>query len=259
MSQSHRQHFFESMKPFLGQSARKSGNKYPRKSSGETPHYYGHRQRLRDRFMRVGKEALADYELMELVLFRALPKGDVKPLAKRILGNFDDDFNAALTAPAKELMNIDGVGPAVIAEMKIIEAVAQRLAQARVLNKNAISSWDDLMHYCKTVMAHRDIEYFRTLYLDRKNFLIADEGHAKGTVDHVPVYPREVVKRALELNASALILVHNHPSGDPSPSEADRVITNQIIEAGATMNIEVYDHVVIGKEEDFSFRTNGLI
>ncbi len=267
---SQKYHFFESMKPFMrpqtasGQKRHQeeggAGGKYSRYGKDEElPHYYGHRQRLRDRFMRVGKEALADYELMELILFRALQKGDVKPLAKKILANFNDDFNVALTAHPSELMKIDGVGPAIVAEMKIVEAAAQRLGQARVVNKDALSSWDELMHYCKTVMAHRDIEQFRILFLDRKNFLIADEAQAKGTVDHVPVYPREVVKRGLELNASAIILLHNHPSGDPSPSQADLQVTQQIIQACDSVAIEVYDHVVIGKEEDFSFRANGLI
>lgn len=252
--------FFENMKPFrrpqTAHGQRRGGKSLP---GDELPHYYGHRERLRDRFLRVGKEALADYELMELILFRALPKGDVKPLAKKILAKFDDDFNTAITAPTKELLAIEGVGPAVVGEMKIVEAVAHRLAQAKVLGKNAISSWDELMHYCKAVMAYRDLEVFRILFLDRKNFLIADEAQAKGTVDHVPVYPREVVKRALELNASAIILLHNHPSGDPSPSDEDRVITTQIIEACATVGVEVHDHVVIGRAEDFSFRGNGLI
>lgn len=255
-------HFFEAMRPFLrpqtasGQRRRQNGN-YSNDES--KPHYFGHRERLRDRFLRVGKDAFADYELLELILFRAIPKGDVKPLAKSILEHFDGDFNSALTAPANELLKIDGVGPAIVGEMKIVEAVAQRLAQSRVLHKNAVSSWDELMHYCKSVMAHREIEQFRVLFLDRKNFLIADEEQGRGTVDHVPVYPREVVKRGLELNASAIILLHNHPSGDPSPSQADLDITNQIIQACDSVNIEVFDHVVIGKGEDFSFRANGLI
>ncbi len=259
-------HFYESLKPFMRpqtsgnyRQAKKRGSKAKTSSQDEVPHYFGHRQRLRDRFLRVGKEALADYELLELVLFRAVPRGDVKPFAKRILSHFDDDFNQAISATAQELLNIKGMTPAIVGELKIVEAVAHRLAQSKVLQKEAISSWDELMRYCKIVMAHRDLEVFRILFLDRKNFLIADEAQAKGTVDHVPVYPREVVKRALELNASAIILLHNHPSGDPTPSEADLNVTKQIVAACETVGVEVYDHVVIGATEDFSFRTNGLM
>ncbi len=258
--------FFEALNPFrTPQTASGQRKQYSRKNQyhyqnqNERPHYYGHRERLRDRFIKAGKESCADYELVELLIFRAIPRGDVKPLAKRILEKFDDDISKALSAPPKELMEIEGVTPAIAGEFKIVEAVAHRLAQSRVIGKNAISSWDELMHYCKAVMAHRDLEQFRILFLDRKNFLIADESQAQGTVDHVPVYPREVVKRALEHNASALILLHNHPSGDPSPSREDIEITKQIISACDALGVEVYDHVVIGRAEDFSFRANDLI
>ncbi len=253
-------HFFDAVKSFRKpQTANAQQREFSKHQQFDKPHYIGHRQRLRDRFLRVGKEGLADYELMELILFRAIPKGDVKPLAKNILAHFNDDFNEALTAPSHELLKIEGVSPAIIGEMKIVEAVSHRLAQSKVMGKNAISSWDELMHYCKAVMAHRDLEQFRILFLDSKNFLIADEPQAQGTVDHVPVYPREVVKRALELNAAALILLHNHPSGKPDPSEADIVVTRQIVNACKTVNIDVYDHVIIGKEDNFSFSANGLL
>ncbi|MGR3722142.1 RadC family protein [Abyssibius alkaniclasticus] len=222
------------------------------------PHFHDHRQRLRARFMAAGGAALADYELLELVLFRAIPRRDVKPLAKQLLAEFGD-FNHVISAPPARLSQVQGVGDAVVQELKIVEAAAHRLGQARVLGQNALTSWAALMEYCKTTMAHRETEQFRILFLDRKNVLVADEPQAKGTVDHVPVYPREVVKRALELNASALILVHNHPSGDPSPSSADIAMTTQIRQAASALGIVLHDHVIIGKERDFSFRADGLL
>lgn len=229
------------------------------KKTGSEPHYHHHRQRLREKFMRSGSSALADYELMELILFRTIPRRDVKPLAKRILEAFENDFNKALSAPHSELIKIQGVGEAVAGELKIIEAAAHKFAQAKVMHKDVIASWDALMDYCKTAMAHRQTEQFRILFLDRKNTLIADEEQQKGTVDHVPVYPREVVKRALEINASALILVHNHPSGDPTPSQSDIDMTARIADAANSIGIEVHDHVIIGKEHDFSFKTAELL
>ncbi|MEM9736568.1 MAG: DNA repair protein RadC, partial [Pseudomonadota bacterium] len=164
-------------------------------------HYHNHRARLRQRFLSAGAEALADYEMLEIVLFRAIPRRDVKPLAKALLAQFGD-FNAAISAPVAQLMQVPGVGDAVICELKVVEAAAHRLARTRVMNRPVLSSWSVLIDYCKTAMAHRETEQFRILFLDRKNVLIADEAQATGTVDHVPVYPREVVKRALELNAS---------------------------------------------------------
>jgi DNA repair protein RadC len=224
----------------------------------DNPHYHDHRQRLRARFMAAGGAALADYELLELVLFRAIPRRDVKPLAKKLLTEFGD-FNRVISALPARLTQVQGVGDAVVQELKIVEAAAHRLGQARVLGQNALSSWAALMEYCKTTMAHRETEQFRVLFLDRKNVLVADEPQAKGTVDHVPVYPREVVKRALELNASALILVHNHPSGDPTPSDADISVTNQIKSAASALGVTLHDHVIIGKARDFSFRAQGLL
>lgn len=217
-----------------------------------------HRKRLRERFMDGGASALPDYELLELVLFRAIPRRDVKPLARSLLDIFGD-FNGVVSAPPTRLAEVAGVGEAVICELKIVEAAAHRLARARVLRKQVISSWDALLDYCHTSMAHRETEQFRILFLDRKNILIADEEQARGTIDHVPVYPREVIKRALELNAAALILVHNHPSGDPTPSEADITVTNQIHDACQTMNIVLHDHLIIGRSAELSFRTEGLL
>jgi DNA repair protein RadC len=222
------------------------------------PHFHHHRQRLRERFLSAGAASLADYEMLELVLFRAIPRRDVKPLAKKLLALFGE-YNGVISAPPARLREIDGIGEAVICELKVVEAAAHRLARARVLNRPALSSWAALMEYCKTTMAHRDTEQFRILFLDRKNVLAADEEQARGTVDHVPVYPREVVKRALELNASAIILVHNHPSGDPTPSQADIDMTKQIELAARAVGIVIHDHVVVGKERDASFRAMGLL
>lgn len=229
-----------------------------RKPAAADDHLKGHRRRLRARFMRAGADGLHDYEMLELVLFRAIPVRDVKPLAKRLLSHFGD-FNRVISASPKALAEIQGVGEAVIQELKIVEAAAHALARARVLHREVISSWAQLMTYCKTVMAHRDTEQFRILFLDRKNVLIADEPQQEGTVDHVPVYPREVARRALELNASALILVHNHPSGDPTPSEADIDMTRLIEAALGAVGVTVHDHVIIGKASDTSFRDLGLI
>lgn len=229
----------------------------PRASVPE-PHFHNHRSRLRDRFMQAGSTALADYEMLELVLFRAIPRRDVKPLAKQLLAQFGD-FNRVISAPAARLAQVQGVGAAVVQELKIIEAAAHRLGQARIMGRNALTSWAELMAYCKISMAHRETEQFRVLFLDRKNILIADEVQSQGTVDHVPVYPREVAKRALELNASALILVHNHPSGDPTPSDADINMTHKIQSATDALGITLHDHIIIGKEKDASFRSLGFL
>ncbi|MFO1176577.1 MAG: DNA repair protein RadC [Paracoccaceae bacterium] len=226
---------------------------------GRLPSYIrDHRLRLRERFMAGGAAALPDYELLELVLFRALARQDVKPLARRLLETFGD-FSAVISAPVARLEEVQGVGPAVVQELKIVEAAAHRLARARVMNRPVLSSWDQLLDYCRAAMAHRQTEQFRVLYLDRKNVLIADEEQARGTVDHVPVYPREVVKRALELNASALILVHNHPSGDPTPSQADILVTNQIRDAAEVMGMALHDHLIVGKSRALSFRSEGYL
>ncbi len=217
-----------------------------------------HRARLRERFMQGGATALPDYEMLELVLFRAIPRQDVKPLARRLLDRFGD-FNRVLSAPPARLAEVEGVGPAVTCELMIVAAAAQRLARARVMQRPVLSSWDALLDYCHTAMAHGEVEQFRCLYLDRKNVLIADEELARGTVDHVPVYPREIMRRALELNASALILVHNHPSGDPTPSEADIAMTARIAHAAEVMGVTVHDHLIIGKGRETSFRAGGLL
>ncbi|MEQ8899791.1 MAG: DNA repair protein RadC [Roseovarius sp.] len=217
-----------------------------------------HRQRLRARFLDGGARAMPDYEMLELVLFRAIPRRDVKPLARTLLETFGD-FAGVISASAERLLAVSGVGEAVICELKVVEAAAHRLAQARVMNRAVISSWDALLSYCRASMAHRETEQFRVFYLDRKNVLIADEEQARGTVDHVPVYPREVVRRALHHNASALILVHNHPSGDPTPSAADIDMTAQVARAAEVLGITLHDHVVIGRAGEVSFRADGYL
>jgi DNA repair protein RadC len=231
----------------------------PSAMTGRLPSYIAdHRQRLRDRFLQAGGTALLDYEMLELVLFRAIPRQDVKPLARLLLDTFGD-FNRVITASPARLQLVKGAGPAVVLELKLVEAAAQRMMRARVMQKPVLSSWDALLDYCHTIMAHRETEQFRVLFLDRKNVLIADEEQAKGTVDHVPVYPREIVKRALELNASALILVHNHPSGDPTPSEADISMTSQVQDACQALGLTLHDHLIIGKERELSFRAQRLL
>lgn len=226
---------------------------------GKQPSYIrDHRKRLRDRFLSGGPDALPDYEMLELLLFRAIPRQDVKPLAHMLLQRFGN-FNSVLSAPPEQLLDVPGVGEAVLCELKIVEAAAHRLAQSRVLQRPVLSSWDTLIDYCHTAMAHRDIEQFRVFYLDRKNTLIADEEQARGTVDHVPVYPREIVKRELQLNASALILAHNHPSGDPTPSDADITMTQMVKTAADALGLTLHDHIIVGKSCELSFRSQGLI
>lgn len=227
-------------------------------SNGAEAPRHAHRTRLRQRFTKGGADAVPDYELLEMILYRALPRGDTKPLAKALLKRFGD-LNHVLAAPDARLREVEGVGDRVIFELKLIEAIGHRMARARVIRKPILSSWDALLDYCQTAMAHRDLEQFRVLYLDRKNVLIADEAQADGTVDHVPVYPREVVKRALELNASALILVHNHPSGDPSPSQSDIDMTYAIRAAAEVLGLVIHDHLIVGKARQLSFRAEGYL
>lgn len=227
--------------------------------AGKQPSYIAdHRQRLRARFMAGGAAAMPEYELLELVLFRAIPRRDVKPLARALMDRFGD-FNRVITASEARLRDISGVGDAVIIELKIVEAAAHRMARSKIMKTQVLSSWDALVDYCHTTMAHRETEQFRVLYLDRKNVLIGDEEQARGTVDHVPVYPREVAKRALELNASALILVHNHPSGDPTPSASDIEMTQRVHAACEALGLTLHDHLIIGKSQELSFRTEGYL
>lgn len=238
----------------------------PKRASGgngsgdgeDKPDYLGHRERLRARFLSGGADALADYELLEMVLFAAFRMGDTKPLAKRLIARFGS-FADAIAAPVERLKEVDGVGDAVVAVLKTVEAAAVRLARGRVLNRPALSSWDALLDYCAAAMGREQTEQFRVLFLDRKNVLIEEEVHQRGTIDHTPVYPREVVKRALEVGASAIILVHNHPSGDPSPSRADIQMTREIQAAAKALKIDLHDHLVIGRGKHASFKALGLL
>lgn len=230
----------------------------PGRTTKDAPGHLGHRERLRERFNRGGAEAMPDYELLELVLFRAIPRQDTKPLAKALIARFGT-FGDVLAAPAARLKELKGVGDKVVFELKLIQAASVRMARNTVMSKPALTSWSALIEYCTAAMAYDDREQFRLLLLDRKNLLIADEVQQRGTVDHTPVYPREIIKRALELSASAIILVHNHPSGDPTPSQTDIDMTRQIVEAAAKLNITVHDHIIIGRSGHTSFRALKLI
>ena len=212
----------------------------------EAPHYHGHRERLRDRFRDAGADALSDYELLEMVLFRALPRRDVKPLAKALITKFGS-FAETVHAPETLLKEVSGLGDSAITEIKLIAATASRVAKGQVKQKTMLSSWSSVIDYCRASMAFADKEQFRILFLDKRNQLIADELQQVGTIDHTPVYPREVVKRVLELSATAIILVHNHPSGDPTPSTAHIQMTKSIMAISSPLGIAVHDHIIVGK------------
>jgi DNA repair protein RadC len=219
----------------------------------ETPHYHGHRERLRMRFYGAGPEALSDYELLEMALFPALPRRDTKPLAKALLKRFGS-FAEVIHAPEARLREVDGIGDASITQLKLMAAAASRVAKGEIRRSIALSSWNDVIAYCRTGMAFADKEQFRILFLDKRNQLISDEVQQVGTVDHTPVYPREVMKRALELSATAIILVHNHPSGDPTPSQADIQMTKAIVDIAAPLGISVHDHIIVGKNGHSSLK-----
>lgn len=224
----------------------------------EKPHYAGHRGRLRERFLKAGAEALPDYELLELLLFLGQTRADMKPVAKRLLKRFGS-FGAVISAEPKLLKEVDGVGDAAIGALKLAQAAGLRLLRDQVMGRNVIASWQALLDYCQARLGFEKTEQFRILFLDRKNGLIADELQQKGTVDHTPLYPREVVKRALDLGASAIIMIHNHPSGDPTPSKVDIDMTKEIVEAGGRLGIAVHDHIVIGRGRHVSFKSMGLL
>ena len=222
------------------------------------PLHTGHRQRLRDRFRKGGADALPDYELLELILFRAIPRRDTKDLAKRLIARFGS-FAEVVNAPEPRLKELAEVGDAVIAEFKLVQAAALRLMKGGLSEKPILTSWQAVLDYLKAVQGFEQREQFRILFLDKKNRLIADEVQGRGTVDHTPVYVREVVKRALELSASAVLLAHNHPSGDPTPSRADIEMTKLIIEAAKPLGIAVHDHIIVGKSAHTSFKALRLI
>jgi DNA repair protein RadC len=224
----------------------------------ETPHYHGHRERLRERVYSAGPDALSDYELLEMALFAAIPRRDTKPLAKELLKKFGS-FAEVVHAPVPRLREVDGIKDASINQLKLIAAAASRIAKGELKERTRLSSWNDVIDYCRASMAFSDKEQFRLLFLDKKNQLIADEVQQTGTVDHTPVYPREVIKRALELSATALILVHNHPSGDPTPSQADIQMTKAIINIATPLGIAVHDHIVVGRGGHASLKGMRLI
>ena len=230
----------------------------PSKPAEKAPHYLGHRERLRERFLAAGSEALSDYEMLELILFRAQPRGDLKPLAKELLKTFGS-FAETISAPVERLKKIKGLGDASVTELKLVQAAANRLLRGEVKRRPVLSSWTSVLDYYRVTMAFEDKEQFRVLFLDKRNQLIADEVQQTGTVDHTPVYPREVMKRALELSATAIVLVHNHPSGDPTPSRADVQMTQSIIEVAVPLGISVHDHIIVGKHGNASLKALKLI
>ncbi len=230
----------------------------PPKAPSTAPHYFGHRQRLRDRFRQAGGDALSDYELVELLLFSAIPRRDVKPIAKALIARFGS-FAAAISADRAALAAVPGLGDAAIDALKAVREGAVRLLRADAMATPVLGSWQKVLDYCRASMAHGATEQFRVLFLDRKNALIADEEQARGTVDHAPVYPREVVKRALELAASAIIMVHNHPSGDTTPSKADIDMTRAVAKAAEAVGVVLHDHIVVGRTGHASFKGLGLL
>jgi len=225
---------------------------------GAEKHYEGHRQRLRQRFRAVGQEGLADYELLEILLFRSIARADTKPLAKALLKRFGS-MGEVLGAPERLLREVPGCGPAVAFDLKLVAAAAQRMLKDDIRGREVLGSWAQVIDYCRSAMAFESREQFRILFLDKKNALIADEVQQVGTVDHTPVYPREVVRRALELSATAIILVHNHPSGDPTPSRADIDMTKLIIDTAKPLGISVHDHIIVGKTGHVSLRGQKFI
>jgi len=222
------------------------------------PHYHGHRDRLRARFAEKGAEALADYELLELYLFRSIPRRDIKPLAKTLIAQFGS-FAEVISAPIEQLTEVKGISEKTAIDLKVIRAAATKLGQESLMGRPVLSSWSALLDYCRSAMQFERKEQFRVLFLDKKNRLIADEILGHGTVDRAPVYPREVMKRALAHEATAIILAHNHPSGDPTPSQSDIDMTNQMIAAMKPLGVTIHDHLIIGRDNIASFRTLGLM
>jgi len=235
----------------------RAGKPISKAASGD-PHYAGHRQRLREKFVANGSAALADYELLELILFRSIPRRDVKPLAKSLISHFGS-LAEVIAAPAGRLGEVKGLGPTAAADIKLIHAAALSLTGSEMRRKTVLGSWSQVLDYCRAAMAFEEKEQFRLLFLDKKNQLIRDEVQQVGTVDHTPVYPREVVKRALELSSTAIILVHNHPSGDPTPSRADIDMTKTIIDIATPLGIQVHDHIIIARDGHASLKGLQLI
>ncbi len=228
------------------------------KDAPKFPITLGHRQRLKQRFLQGGADAMQDYELLELVLFRAIPRRDTKPLAKALIKRFGS-FAEVVSAPPEQLREFDGVADAVVMEFALVKAAALRLAKGQVVKREVLGSWEEVIDYCRAAMAFAPREEFRILFLDKRNRIIADEVQQRGTVDHTPVYVREVVKRALELSSTAIILVHNHPSGDPKPSRADVDMTKQIVSSAKSLGIIVHDHIIVGRDGTSSLKALGMM
>ena len=241
------------MKPGSGDLLRPLEDRAPSPVSAE-----GHRARVRARLLTAGPDAIADHELLELMLFLALPRRDTKPIARALLTRFGS-FAGVISAPVADLRTIDGLGDAGLAALKTVQAAALRLVKADITDRPLLTNWDRLMDYLGAVLSRERVEHVRILFLDNRNRLLADEAQGRGTVNHTPIYPREVVKRALELHATALILVHNHPSGDPAPSADDQAMTRAIAEAASALGVVLHDHVIIGNGRWFSFRQSGLL
>jgi DNA repair protein RadC len=227
-------------------------------STGAKPHHLGHRERLRQRILKNGGTDLGDYELLEYLLCTAQPRGDMKPLAKALIARFGS-LGAVMAATPAELMATPDCKVATAAVIKVMQETARRIVRESAVNRPVLSSWQQVVDYCRASIGHERIEQFLLLFLDRKNRLIADERQQRGTVDHTPVYPREVVKRALDLQASAIVLVHNHPSGDPTPSRADIEMTRAIVEAAEKLGIAVHDHLIVTAAGHLSFKAKGLL
>ena len=252
--------FFE-QRAGLQQPPQKSRQKPSRNKPGDDKtgdDKAGHRDRLRARFAEGGDEAMPDYELLEMILFRVFPRGDTKPIAKRLIAKFGS-FAEVVNAPPGRLAEVEGIGDRAVEEIKLIRAAALRLMRGEIMGRKVLASWDSVIDYCKAAQGFDSRELFRILFLDKRNQLIADEVQGEGTVDHTPVYVREVVKRALELSATAIILVHNHPSGDPAPSRADIDMTKMIVEAAKPLGVTVHDHIIVGRLGHVSFRAKRLI
>jgi DNA repair protein RadC len=251
-------------KPSRARSAKPAGVadsalfQFAPEAANEKPHYHEHRARLRKRFEDGGAAALADYELLELFLFRTIPRQDTKPLAKALLAKFGD-IGAVAAAPVARIAEVPGAGPSVAQDLRLLQALMERAARTETAKRPLISSSSQLHAYCRVSMAHAPREQFRVLFLDAKNQLIADEIMNEGTVDHAPVYPREIARRALELSAASVILVHNHPSGDPKPSAADIEITQDIVAATETIGVRVHDHIVVGRDSVASLKSLGML
>lgn len=230
----------------------------PEADAGKTPDAAGHRARLRQRLLDGGAEALADYEVLEYLLFAARPRGDTKPTAKALIARFGS-LAGVLNADHHALAEVEGMGEVSAAALKAVALAARRMARGEVTHKPVLGSWQALLDYLTIDMAHLTVERVRVLYLDTRNRLILDYQAQEGTIDEAAIHPREVVKKALEVGASAMILVHNHPSGNPEPSRADIQITQRIAEAGRLLGITVHDHVIVGREGHVSLKAKGLI